>query len=173
MSPAGLQITQPISNTAALNLLSKEFDIEINAGVYGEGLLTVLGEDIGTTALNAWTSVTGQSLAILSTGFGEIFFWRSGVLLLDPQVADVVFIDHSLKWFLEDFLKLEEVKMNVLRKLALEQVVEQSGPLQYGSAFILTPWEIFGGVRRPENYHQGDLCIYLSLLAQTHGLDES
>jgi hypothetical protein len=139
-------------------------------GTYENGLLTVLDEVSGASFLRSWSWLVGEGcVALLSTGFGDVFFWgNQQVSWLNVQRGTVEPVDPDIHWFLEEFLANEGVLTSVLRTDELQALVQIQRPLEYLEAFILRPWLILGGVDSLEHYEIGHCGVYVDLVGQTH-----
>lgn len=140
-------------------------------GAYNDGLFMIVDEATSKTLLASWSWLIGNdSVALMTTGFGDAFFWKpgEGVYFLGVQQADVEFVDAEIDWFNTDFLNKPQVIDQVLRQDYLKQLVRLQRPLNYGEVFILEPWLMLGGQDAFENYSIGKCSAYLNFVAQAH-----
>ncbi|MEA2163771.1 MAG: hypothetical protein QOK37_1898 [Thermoanaerobaculia bacterium] len=143
-------------------------------GIYNGGWLCVLAEDLGTRLLRSWPKI-GHFTALLTTGFGDVFFWNAvdrAVYFLNVQYATTEFVDHSIDWVCEDFLTNPEILEKVFRVSRAESLKQRLRPLRYGEAFIREPWMMFGGPDRDDFYAIGRVDVYVDLVGQTHGTNK-
>jgi hypothetical protein len=140
-------------------------------GAYNQGLFTVVDESVGETLLARWSWLVGdQCLALMTTGFGDVFFWRSkeGVYYLDAQRAEIEFVGAETGWLTGGLLADPLIVDQVLRLTYFEELVRTHRPLHYGEIFILEPWLMLGGRDEPQNYGIGQCSVYLELVGQIH-----
>lgn len=140
-------------------------------GAYNEGLFMLVDETASKSILASWSWLIGkEALALMTTGFGDVFFWKpgEGVYFLGVQRAEVELVDAEIAWFATEFLVNPQVVEQVLRQDCLKQLVRLQRPLCYGEMFILEPWAMLGGQELLENYGIGKCNTYLELVAQAH-----
>lgn len=157
------------SSTPALSVVGGGLRKGASVGTYEQGLIAILDLDVGKELLDSWSWLLhGDSLALATTGFGDVFLWNDGaVRWLDVQQAKVEIIDPDPRWFLDDFLTNPEIIDKVLRSKLLKQLVTSKRALNYHEAFILRPWKLLGGVDIPPNYEIGACAVYVDLVGQT------
>jgi len=140
-------------------------------GAYSDGMLMVVDKQSGNTLLRNWTWLVGESsIALLTTGFGDIFFWdpSNGVSYLEVQRAEIEFVDANIGWFLDEFLVHPRVVEKVLRKERFCELSRLKRSLRYHEVFLLQPWLMLGGQDKLENYNIGECNVYLDLVGQSH-----
>jgi hypothetical protein len=162
------KLTSPAKSAPALSLCGATSPLP-PAGAYDQGLLTILDQHTGQSALQYWTWLTGEgAIATVLTGFGDLFYSRpaGGIFFLEPQRGLTQQVTTTADEFLEDFLswpRLEEI----LSRPRFERVVKLNRPLKYGEIFILVPWQMLGGDEKDQNYEPGGAESYLHLVGQS------
>lgn len=139
----------------------------LQAGMYNDGLIAVVDADASEKILGAWNWLTSDSVALLTTGLGDVFFWKkdeSAVYFLNVQHGTTEFVDRDLKWFLDEFLEKDGVVEEVLRKSLFDSLVKHHRALRYHEAFILEPWQMLGGEEKVEDFAIGQCAVYLELV---------
>ncbi len=166
------QLTDPRTNLRPARVDGSEPKAIVpTVGAYNHGLFTIVDESVSNRLLVNWSWLVGsEAIALMTTGFGDVFFWKpkEGVHFLGVQRAEVEFVDAEFRWFFEEFLVKPQVVDTVLRKPLFDRLVRLHRPLQYGETFILEPWLILGGKENAENYAIGGCSVYLDLVCQTH-----
>ena len=51
----------------------------------------------------------------------------------------------------------------------VEKIRQLKGPLKPGQVYIAKPYPFLGGSEAPETYGQGDVWVFLDIVAQAHG----
>lgn len=166
-----LRISEPIEadQQSALTLLGKAA-AALPAGVFSNGLLTILSKADATTSLRSWSwLIPSHSIAIATTGLGDVFFFnkKMGICFLEVQRASYEPIDPDIEWFLDNFLDNSDIRRDVLREPLVMKLIEELGPLRYGECFILEPWQCLGGIETIKSFSRGALNTYLTLVSQT------
>lgn len=172
MLHSNYQLTDPRPDLRPCSVFGTESGATVPAvGTYNNGLFTILDESASHRFLTNWSWLVGQkALALITTGFGDVFFWipKDGVHFLGVQRAEVESVDSEIGWFLEEFMVNSQVVESVFRKHCLDELVHIRRPLRYGEAFILEPWLMLGGQDKIDNYGIGECSVYLELVCQTH-----
>ncbi|WCE05533.1 T6SS immunity protein Tdi1 domain-containing protein [Pseudoxanthomonas sp. JBR18] len=145
------------------------------AGVYSEGLLVVLGQQLSKQLAQSWQWLLGHDATPLAhTAFGDFFFWsqkHESVFYFETQRGKSTFVDRSTEWFFEQFIPQSSVLEQVLELTKVRQLVERLGAIAYGSCFIAEPWQCIGGSGTLNDYSIGNIAVYNSLVAQhVHGV---
>lgn len=148
--------------------------LPIPPGVYEHGLLTVFSEDLPRDFLRSWEWLlpARDGVPLAMTSFGDIFYWSDegeAVLFLEVQKANREFVDHDIRWFVEEFLSIPGVMRDVLHCEQFEEVRGVLGDVGYLDCFILEPWALMGGQNRVENYTKGRADVYIDLVGQFCG----
>lgn len=137
------------------------------SGTYNGGLVTVVDADMSAKLLAPWNWLIGDTHALLTTGLGDVFFWKtneSAIYFLNVQHRTTEFVDRDLTWFLDQFLEKDGVVEHVLRKPLFDSLVRHHRTLQYHEVFILEPWQMLGGEERVEDFVIGQCAVYLELV---------
>jgi hypothetical protein len=133
----------PLTSTGEDAFLSVA-DVYVSPGLYEDGLITVLGQDLAAKASMPWTWLIGTDVVALAiTWSGELFFWSTkheAVFLLDVQRGRSTLVDRSVRYFFDDFLTTDEVRAKVLRSGEFSGVRGLAGELGYGQCYIQEPW---------------------------------
>lgn len=169
-----LQMTDACRSSDSKNGSSTLLDLV--PGTYGQGLISILADSHGQGLLNNWVGSlhgSGSLVPIMYTGFGDVIVKNredSALYFLETQRGHMEFLDRDLKWMLDEFLLLPNIRETVLKQSKLTRLVNSHGALTYGQIFILQPWEMMGGDPDDlDSYTKGDLSTYLSLVGQALG----
>ncbi|MEX3929435.1 T6SS immunity protein Tdi1 domain-containing protein [Paraburkholderia sp. BR10936] len=144
--------------------------LDLRAGVYNAGLLTILGDSLGGEASRPWQWLLGRDArALASTSFGDLFFWSGrmeAVYFLEVERGTTTFVDKEVSYVFNDFLNIPEIQDRVLHRTKATLVIERCGALAYGQCYIGVPLPSLGGSGDASTYQPGMLGAYLSLVAQ-------
>lgn len=148
--------------------------VNVSPGLYEDGLITVLGQDLSAKASMPWAWLIGTDVAALAiTWSGELFFWSpkyDAVFFLDVQRGQSTFVDRSVSYFFDGFLTANKVRTEVLRSVEFSVVKGLAGELEYGQCYIQEPWARNGG--GPDaGYGKGDIHVYFRLVSQEVEID--
>ncbi|MES2185928.1 MAG: T6SS immunity protein Tdi1 domain-containing protein [Pseudomonadota bacterium] len=160
-------LSSPAGETA--NVFAAQLDIP--AGAYQGGLITVLGQELSSAALNDWRGLVGtDAVALASTACGDLFFWSDthpGVYFLEPQAGGATRVGPDTGSFFNTFLREPDVTENMLRSVAFNALKTRLGELTYGECYIAVPLQIMGGSGRLSTFDRTSLGVYLGLAAQS------
>jgi hypothetical protein len=95
-------------------------------GTYNSGLISILDADAGRCLLHPWDWLVGQdAIALITTGFGDVFFWRQGfgVGFLEVQRQTAEFVDNDVDWVTNEFLVKSEIIEAVLKRRRFQELV--------------------------------------------------
>lgn len=149
----------------------QELGFDIPAGIYDKGVLSVLDIKSSKEFLNEWDWLFKEEiLTLITTGLGNAFLLKKSsgeIIHLDSQCGEGKVIAQDIAWFLDKFLLDENIIENFIWKKYIEQLILNNRSLKTNETFILTPWIIFGGEDKFENYKIGATDVYLSLVGQT------
>lgn len=156
------------------NVVQSVAAAHVSPGLYEDGLITVLGQDLAAKASMPWTWLIGNDVTALAiTWSGELFFWSpkyEAVFFLDVQRGRSTFVDRSVSYFFDHFLTIDEVRTKVLRSGEFSVVKGLAGELEYGQCYIQEPWARHGG--GPDaRYGKGDIHVYFCLVSQEVEID--
>lgn len=144
--------------------------LDLRAGVYNGGLLTILGESLSSEASRPWQWLLGtDARALASTSFGDLFFWSGrmeAVFFLEVERGTTTFVNKEVGYVFNDFLNIPELKDQVLHRTKATLVIERCGALSYGQCYVGVPLPSWGGSGDASTYQPGMLAVYLSLVAQ-------
>jgi hypothetical protein len=160
-------LTSPAGEPA--NAFAAQLDIP--AGAYQGGLITILGQELSSAALNEWRGLVGtDAVALASTACGDLFFWSDcnpGVYFLEPQAGGATLVGPDTGSFFNAFLRAPDVTENLLRSVAFNALKTRLGELTYGECYIAVPLQILGGSGRLSTFDRTSLGVYLSFAAQS------
>ena len=71
--------------------------------------------------------------------------------------------------FERKILKEDYFDKVILMRPHVEKIRQLKGPLKPGQVYIAKPYPILGGSEAPETYGQGDVWVFLDIVAQAHG----
>lgn len=160
--------TQDVGMRSALAALPAAS--ERKAGVYNDGVLTILDERTAPQMLKSWGWLERRILALITTGLGDVFGWdvaESGVYFLNVQYGTLEFVDAEVDWVLDEFILYPEIDEKVLQQSRVGSLTRHLRELHYGETFIREPWAMFGGKDEDDRYAIGQTDVYLDLVGQT------
>lgn len=142
-------------------------ELGIAAGIYNDGLLSVLDRESSDAALTGWRWLLGQdAIALAVTSVGDLFFWsgsQKAVYFLEVQRGSSTFVDKEIRYLFDEFLVKTEVQKSVLHCELCLALNLRLGALSYGECYIAEPWLMSGGTGHESTYQRGQLDVYLSL----------
>ena len=162
-------LTGPISGVSYLSTISPDSPNLPLPGSYNNGLFSIVDETDALRLLKEWSWLISEDCgAILTTGFGTVYFWKPGVgvMILDTMLGEVDYTDKEWEWFLDEYLVHPSIIDEVLRTSYFEELVETYRPLKYGETFVLQPFVFLGGTDKIENYTIGATDVFLSIVSQ-------
>jgi hypothetical protein len=135
-----------------------------------------LQEPRPTSDLGAWASLAGgYSLVVGYTMFGDFFLRHPKTrefAILTTMSPDLVPVGHDeRRSFESEFLRDEDVIVQVLRPADVSLLEERLGRLLEDEVFIPVPYPFQGGSGRLDTYDKGDVWVFAGLIAQAHGID--
>jgi hypothetical protein len=143
--------------------------VHINPGLYEDGLITVLGQQLSGHVAAPWTWLIGtDAVALAVTWSGELFFWsqkHEAVYFLDVQRGQSTFVDRDIGYFFNEFLTHDSVRTQVLLEDEFRAIRVLNGELAYGKCYVREPWARHGGPASVANYGIGEINVYFSLVA--------
>ena len=71
--------------------------------------------------------------------------------------------------FERKILKEDYFDKVILMRPHVEKIRQLKGPLKPGQVYIAKPYPFLGGSEAPETYGQGDVWVFLDIVAQSHG----
>ena len=71
--------------------------------------------------------------------------------------------------FERKILKEDYFDKVILMRPHVEKIRQLKGPLKPGQVYIAKPYPFLGGSEAPETYGQGDVWVFLDIVAQAHG----
>jgi hypothetical protein len=163
-------------NGGVLSPVLSKLDIE--SGVYNEGLITIFDAATSEIAMSSWRWLLGtDAIAFAANAFGDIFFWsesQGAVYFLESQFGRSTFIDKDIDFVMNSFLIEKGIQENVLHSDLFILVKSRVEALSYGECYIAEPWIMLGGSGKVETYSRGNIVVYLSLIGQAvHQLMEN
>jgi hypothetical protein len=143
---------------------------KVDCGVYSNGLLTILDEELGQRLLTPWEcSIGRQPIALAYSSFGDVIYYnnkRDAVHILIPQEKKTNHISRNVERVITEWLSIPGVQNDVLRLHQFEKVRSTQGALEYGECYILEPYLMLGGIDSADNYSVGSIEVYLDLVSQ-------
>lgn len=123
-----------------------------------------------------WDSVLGSHFRIVGyTALGDVLLshvttGEFGILLTySGKVHGSGY--HDLAGFTSDFLGHPRVIQEILRPELVAAVQALVGPRGPEEVYIPVPYPLIGGSGEPHTYSKGQVWVFLSLVAQTLGMD--
>ncbi len=142
--------------------------VNIAPGIYNDGLLTVLDDELAIASLIGWRWLLGHDVvALATTAFGDLFFWsdkHNAIYFLEVQKGQSTFIDREINYLFDVFLVNEGIRADLLREDELNSLTARLGAISYGECYIANPWKMLGGTGDLETYELGQLDVYLNLV---------
>ena len=148
----------------------------VQPGVYEFGLVSILDEELGNSILSSWQWLFFDAIGVAATWQGNVFFWspkRSACFYLDAESGKSIQVAETVEALVNDVLPSENAKANLLRFDGFQEVYDRMGELQYGRCYYPRPLPMLGGSGNLDTYGEGDMEVYLAIVAQTfkHILD--
>lgn len=142
-----------------------------SAGIFEDGLFSVLDERLSDSVLISWRWLLGgDAIALISSAFGDLFFWserQRAVYFLDVQRGESTFVDRDIDSFLDYFLTQDGVLSSVFYRENSKLLADRLGGVKYGECYIAEPWIRHGGSGDLSTFTKGDLAVYTNLVGQS------
>jgi hypothetical protein len=151
--------------------VNRWLDVPLEAGVYENGLLVLLGNEPAWDYLGSWPILAEKRelLPVAYTGLGDVFLVNEAagdVFMLNVQDQTLPKAALHCKMLLDSILVRPRILDELLRRDRVNELVGRLGSLEYLQCFILEPWLMAGGDDVVENYVKGDVRTYVNLVGQ-------
>ena len=150
--------------------ISKD-DIVMYAGLYNNGLISVLDVETAIKISNSWEwRFKKMFVPIISTAFGDLFLFclaNGKIYFFQPQYNTSDLVTDNIRELFDKALVHPSIKSGLLQENKFKEIYSTHLHLKYGETYILKPWEMFGGKVEVNNYTKGGLYVYQTLVSQT------